>query len=74
MASAGRRTWRYKTWGGGLCTVVAERVEFHPAHVVWFDTGNRVVLAETVANVSELSEVGNAGSSTRGVRPAEAQP
>ena len=68
------RTWRYSTWGGSKATVVAATVEFTPTHVVWRDSEGSVVLAERPENVSELSQVGTLGSSTRGVRPAEERP
>jgi hypothetical protein len=58
-------TWRYKTWGGSICSVVGSTVEFTPAHVVWRDQEGAVVLAETVANVHQLTEVGHLGSATR---------
>lgn len=63
------RTWRYRTWGGREATVVADSVEFAPAHVVWRDAEGAVVLAEKVENVNELAQVGTLGSATRGVRP-----
>ncbi len=65
------RTWRYRTWGGSPATVVADRVEFHPGHVAFFDSEGSIVLAESNASVNELSQVGTLGSATRGVRPAE---
>lgn len=64
-------TWRYRTWGGGTATVVADRVEFVNTHVVWRDSEGSVVLAERPENVSELAQVGTLGSSTRGVRPTK---
>ena len=62
-------TWRYSTWSGARATVVADRVEFHPAHVVFLDSEGSIVLAESNANVNELAQVGTLGSATRGVRP-----
>lgn len=63
------RTWRYQTWGGSVSTVVGYGIAFEATHVVWRDAAGRVILAERPENVNQLAEVGNAGSSTRGVRP-----
>lgn len=65
------RTWRYRTWSGGNCTVVGSSIEFQPAHVVFRDKNGLVILAEKNENVKELSEIGTGGSATRGVRPLE---
>ena len=71
MTAPESRTWRYRTWGGSNATVVADRVEFRPGHVVFLDSEGSVVLAESNANVNELAQVGTLGSATRGVRPSE---
>ena len=63
------RTWRYATWSGAKATVIADSVEFTPAHVIWRDEEGAVVLAERVEHVNQLSQVGTLGSATRGVRP-----
>ena len=65
------RTWRYSTWSGSKATVVADRVEFHAAHVAFLDSEGSIVLAESNANVNELAQVGTLGSATRGTRPSE---
>lgn len=73
-ADLAERTWRYRTWSGSKCTVVARTVEFTASHVVWRDGIGGVVLAERAEQVNELAEVGTLGSATRGVRPAEDSP
>lgn len=68
MSEPEDRVWRYRTWGGQESTVVGRQIEFAPAHVVWRDQDGQVILAEKNENVNELSEIGNGGSATRGVR------
>ena len=60
------RTWRYKTWAGRVQKVTAASVTFEPAHVVWRDAAGAVVLAEANQNVTELTQDGATGESTRG--------
>lgn len=63
------RVWRYRSWSGANCTVVASTVEFTPTHVVFRDSEGSVVLAERPEQMNELAQVGTLGSATRGVRP-----
>lgn len=51
------RTFTYKRWSGGGSTVQAAAVEFGPAHVVFYDQADRIVLAERVEQVNQLREI-----------------
>lgn len=55
-------TFEWKTWGGDRRTLEADRVEFAPAHVVFwrrepFEDMERLVLAETNTDVHHLRPV-----------------
>lgn len=62
-------TYRYKTWSGSHATVQAASVEFGSAYVVFRDVDGRVVLAEQVANVAQLTNDAAEGDATRRPRP-----
>lgn len=55
-----KRTYKYKTWGGAVRTVEADKVEFTPHHVAFWDCRPLrpvLVLAEKVENVNHLTDI-----------------
>lgn len=52
-ATPPQRTYEFTRWGGGRQTVVADRIEFGPEHVV-FKLHGELVIAVKNANVNDL--------------------
>lgn len=50
------RTFTYRSWGGAIRTVKADRITFEPGHVAFWAEDGRLVLAEDNANVHALTE------------------
>lgn len=65
-----QRTFRYVTAFGKVAVVVASKIYFEPAHVVFRDDQGAIVLAEENANVRLLAEDDVAGSSARRPPPS----